>query len=169
MDVMAAQTAGLKNAYNGLVNTVNEESRENERDMRLVRYVTKLIEQCSDIDGKISSVIAHLGKVGELYGNHAACFEKIKSYLNSMDRGGKSDGGSNRRDFILGGLTKTEELLREVRDSCPSSDNLPPAPIFILTAHTRNGLANLERNDSSREMQILLGKMLCVSLKWTRR
>lgn len=129
MSVMAAQAAGLRKAYNELKDTIADGEKENAETMRVVRNVTTLIEQATDIDGKMSSAITAMGELSELFGNNATCYEKIAFYLNAMDSGVKSDSGNNRRAFVNLSLKKTVEWLGEVSNSySPSFLSSPSLP-----------------------------------------
>ncbi|KAK5049513.1 hypothetical protein LTR84_004442 [Exophiala bonariae] len=108
-----ARTDSLKSAYNELEGVINEGERENNERTRLATNVSMLIEQSSDIDGKLSNLITALGKLSDFFGTQVTCVQKIDSYLNRVS--GNPDSASNRRDFVLNGLTKTADLLQELK------------------------------------------------------
>ena len=118
----AVKAVKLREAYEALMSQIEKLKKDNQEQEILIRFVTQLITQFDEIDDKMVNAITAMKELSKLFGEQAACYDKIALYLGGMKTGADAKGSAIRKTFIEYNMTKTLEKLKEVCD--------PPVSIF---------------------------------------
>ena len=116
MVINATKAVKLREAYEDLMSQVEKLKQDNQEQENLISYVNQLVTKFDEIDDKMINAITAMKELSKLFGEQAACYDKIALYLGGLKTAADAKGLAIRKTFIDYNLGKALEKLKSVCD-----------------------------------------------------